>query len=124
MYCPLVGKLCPGLPSKVGVFLQRLLVQRRGQLSELGINMQWIVPGTFMMGSTPEERAWAAGSEGKGEASWYTDEGDRPRQTRIREGFWLGETEITRGQWKQFITRRKPSEAARHGFWRTRLGAW
>ncbi|MCX6908018.1 MAG: SUMF1/EgtB/PvdO family nonheme iron enzyme, partial [Verrucomicrobia bacterium] len=30
-------------------------------------------------------------------------EGEAPRKTAIKQGFWLGRTEVTLGQWKEFI---------------------
>ncbi|MFH0909554.1 MAG: SUMF1/EgtB/PvdO family nonheme iron enzyme [bacterium] len=72
-------------------------------VKNLGMLVKWIPAGTFMMGSTPEERAWAAGSEGKGQKEWFAGEGDQPRSTKVDPGFWLGQTEVTRGQWKQFM---------------------
>jgi formylglycine-generating enzyme required for sulfatase activity len=30
-------------------------------------------------------------------------EGDQPRKAAIKQGFWLGRTEVTVGQWKQFV---------------------
>jgi formylglycine-generating enzyme required for sulfatase activity len=62
-----------------------------------------IPPGEFMMGSTREEREWAAGPEGQGKPEWFTREGETPRLTRVAQGFWLGRTEVTVEQWKRFL---------------------
>jgi len=67
------------------------------------MEMVWIPPGEFLLGSTTDQRKWAAGSEGKGDLGWYDDEGEDPRRCRIERGFWLGRTEVTVGQWKRFI---------------------
>ncbi len=83
-----------------------------------GVSMElvWIPPGTFMMGSTPEEREWAAGPEGKGEARWYTDEGDSPRRVEIAQGFWMGQTTVTRGMFRRFVEEENyRTEAERDG---------
>ncbi len=56
-----------------------------------GIELVWIPPGEFMLGSTAEERAGAE------------NEGNQPRRTIIRLGFWMGRTETTVGQWKRFV---------------------
>lgn len=72
-------------------------------LDALGLTMKWIPPGTFMMGSTEAERDWAADPNGgKGEASWFTDERD-PVEVRIENGFWMGQTTITRAMFRQFV---------------------
>jgi len=63
----------------------------------------YITPGEFMMGSTKEERDWAAGPEGQGKAEFFKDEGPEPRLTRIKEAFWMGRTEVTVGQFRRFV---------------------
>jgi formylglycine-generating enzyme required for sulfatase activity len=90
--------------------LRRELEGRPGQSRwvDLGggvkLELVWIPPGEFMMGSTKEERAWAAGPEGQGgKTEWFSDEGEAPRRTRIAHGFWMGRTETTMGQWKRFV---------------------
>jgi formylglycine-generating enzyme required for sulfatase activity len=56
------------------------------------------------MGSTPEEKAWAVGPEG----GWIPGtgrekpEGD-PRPARIKQGFWMGRTEVSVGQFRRFV---------------------
>ncbi len=73
---------------------------------DVAIELVYIPPGTFMMGSTPAEREWAVGPGGRGTMG----KGDRrerfegnPRRTRIKQGFWLGRTEVTVGQWRRFV---------------------
>ncbi|MBM4080475.1 MAG: hypothetical protein FJ278_12310, partial [Planctomycetes bacterium] len=68
-----------------------------------GVTMEvvGIPPGEFLMGSTKEEQAWAA-RNGCPE-TLVKGEGEAPRKTRIKDGFWLGRTEVTVGQWKQFV---------------------
>ena len=67
------------------------------------VELVYIPPGTFMMGSTPEERAWATGIEGGATPGTTREkpEGD-PRLTRIKHGFWMGRTEVSVGQFKRF----------------------
>gem|GEM_PF-1934521 len=73
------------------------------RLDSLGLTMKWIPPGDFFLGSTQEERSWAADPDGgKGEAAWATDESD-PLEVRIAQGFWIGQTTITRGMYRQFV---------------------
>jgi formylglycine-generating enzyme required for sulfatase activity len=67
------------------------------------MELVWIPSGTCMIGSTPEEREWAVGSEGQGKEEWFKDEGDSPRSFTLKDGFWLGRTEVTVGQWKRFV---------------------
>lgn len=63
--------------------------------------MVFIPPGEFMIGSTPGERARAR-AMGAPETA-VEHEGGQPRPSQIRHGFWLGRTELTVGQWRQFI---------------------
>jgi len=95
-------------------------------LADLDLMMKWIGPGSFMMGSTPEERRWAADPEGgKGKAEWFTDE-KNPFQVGIREGFWMGQTEVTIAQWKAFIAaERYVTDAEKKGqAWSLEDGSW
>ena len=54
------------------------------------ISLVWIPPGTFLMGSKPEE-------EGHG-----LDE-EPLHEVRITKGFWLGQFEVTQSQWDLFM---------------------
>ena len=58
------------------------------------LEVVYIPPGEFMMGSTPEERAWATGIEGGATpgTSREKPEGD-PRTMRVKHGFWMARTE-------------------------------
>ncbi|MCX6907937.1 MAG: SUMF1/EgtB/PvdO family nonheme iron enzyme, partial [Verrucomicrobia bacterium] len=69
--------------------------------TSIGMELVWIPPGEFLMGSTPEERAWAV--QNGCNAQWVQHEGAAPRKTVIKQGFWLGKTEVTVGQWKLFV---------------------
>jgi formylglycine-generating enzyme required for sulfatase activity len=70
-------------------------------MTSIGMELLYIPPGEFLLGSTPEERAWA---NANGCDSKYTKlEGEQPRKAAIKQGFWLGKTEVTVGQWKQFV---------------------
>ena len=64
--------------------------------------IKWIPRGEFMLGSTPEERDWAVGPGGYADPESLRNEGKTPQPCRIAKGFWLGATEVTRGQWKVF----------------------
>ena len=65
------------------------------------MELVYIKEGEFQMGSGPEERAWAA-ANGASE-TLVKFEGDQPRKAMIRQGYWIGRTEVTVGQWKQFV---------------------
>src|SRR5690606_35352092 len=61
--------------------------------------------GDFKMGSTPEERAWATGTEGGATPGTEREsyEGENPRPMRVSDGFWMGRTEVTVGQFRRFV---------------------
>lgn len=61
----------------------------------LGLELIWVKPGTFTMGSPPEEPLR------------HKAEGPQTRVTLTR-GFWLGKTEITQAQYEA-VTGRNPS---------------
>jgi formylglycine-generating enzyme required for sulfatase activity len=70
-------------------------------ITSTGMELVWIPPGEFMMGSTSEEQRWA---DANGYALKYSkNEGEQPRKATIKQGYWLGRTEVTVGQWKQFV---------------------
>jgi len=72
------------------------------QLEPLALTMKWIPPGAFHLGSTREERDWAADPDGgKGQADWFADEPD-PVEVSVETGFWIGKTTITRGMFRRF----------------------
>ncbi len=65
-----------------------------------GIELVYILPGEYLRGSAPEEKSWAI-ARGIG-PSYVRREGPQPQKTRIDQGFWLGRTEVTVAQWRQF----------------------
>ena len=71
-----------------------------------GVDLEvvYIPPGKFMMGSTPEEKAWATGIEGGAKQGTVREEyeGDA-RPMRVDKGFWMGRTEVTLGQFRRFV---------------------
>ena len=78
-----------------------LFAQEKTMTTSTGMELVWIPPGEFMLGSTSEEKEWAIANGSY--PAWTRFEGERPRRTVIKEGFWLGRTEVTVGQWKQFV---------------------
>ncbi len=70
----------------------------------VGLELCFIPPGKFMMGSTAAEKAWATGIEGGAQPGTVREkyEGE-PRPMRVSRGFWMGRTEVTRGQFRRFV---------------------
>ena len=69
--------------------------------SGLNLTMKWCPAGTFTMGSPPSE-------DGR-----YDDE--RQHEVTLTKGFWLGETEVTQGQWKRLMNGETVVDLARKG---------
>ena len=69
----------------------------------------YLPPGEFMMGSTPEEKQWATGIEGGAQPGTTREsfEGEQPRMTRVKHGFWMGHTEVSVGQFRRFAMESK-----------------
>ncbi len=72
---------------------------------DVSLEMVYIPPGEFLMGSTPEEKAWATGIEGGATPGTVREsyEGSTPRKMRVPHGFWMGRTEVTMGQFRRFV---------------------
>ena len=68
------------------------------------LEVVYIPPGEFMMGSTLEEKLWATGIEGGAKPGTTREsfEGEQPRLTRVKDGFWMGRTEVSVGQFRRF----------------------
>ncbi len=75
--------------------------------SDIELEIVYIPPGEFYMGSTAAEKKWAVGAEGG--AAFSSGGGVReayegpPRLMRVRDGFWIGRTEVTVGQFRRFV---------------------
>jgi uncharacterized protein (TIGR02996 family) len=71
-------------------------VPRQSVILGEGIEMTftWIPPGSFLMGSPPDEAE--------------RGEGETRHQVTLAEGFWLGVTPVTQTQW-QMVMRENPS---------------
>ncbi len=71
---------------------------------DVKLEVVYIPPGEFMLGSTPEERAWATGIEGGAAPGTNREsfEGEA-RPARIKHGFWMGRTEVSVGQFRRFV---------------------
>jgi len=72
--------------------------------SDVSLEAVYIPPGDFMMGSSAEEKEWATGIEGGAQPGTVREqyEGD-PRSMQVAKGFWMGRTEVTRGQFQRFV---------------------
>jgi formylglycine-generating enzyme len=71
----------------------------------VSLEVVFVAPGEFKMGSTPEEKAWATGIEGGATPGTEREsyEGEQPRLMRVKDGFWMGRTEVSVGQFKRFV---------------------
>lgn len=74
--------------------------------NKIGMRLTWIPPGSFMMGLSDAE-AEAAYEDAKknstnAEHGWFTDAEPKHLVT-IREGFYMGQFEITQGQWQRVM---------------------
>ena len=68
--------------------------------NSIGMKLIYVKPGEFFMGSieTPAELSKKYG------ARIYAYEGEAPYQLIVMtEGFWMGQTEVTRGQFRTFV---------------------
>src|SRR3970282_445952 len=68
------------------------------------IEMVGLPAGEFIMGSAPAEKAWATGIEGGATPGTAREsyEGEQPRWMRVKDGFWMGRTEVSVGQFRRF----------------------
>lgn len=61
-----------------------------------------IPPGEAELGTTPEELAWAASLPGGRAAAGGGPGSAGARRVRVAAGVWIGRTEVTVAQWRQF----------------------
>jgi sulfatase modifying factor 1 len=84
-------------------------VQGEAKQIDLGhgvdLEVVYIPAGTFKMGSTAAEKAWATGIEGGATPGTEREsyEGTEPRSMRVHNGFWMGRTEVSVGQFRRFV---------------------
>ena len=72
--------------------------------NDVTLEVLYIPPGSFVMGSTPKEKEWATGIEGGAQPGTVREEYEgETRPMRVNEGFWMGRTEVTRGQFRRFV---------------------
>lgn len=72
--------------------------------ADVRLELVYVPAGKFLMGSTAAEKEWATGIEGGAQPGTVREkyEGE-PRPMRVRSGFWMGRTEVTRGQFQRFV---------------------
>lgn len=73
---------------------------------DTSLEIVYIPEGEFKMGSTAAEKKWAVSEEGGAQFSsggGYREayEGE-PRAMKVKDGFWMGRTEVTVGQFRKF----------------------
>ncbi len=73
---------------------------------DVALEIVFIPPGEFKMGSTAAEKEWAVGQEGgakfsSGGGAREAYEGES-RSMQVKNGFWMGRTEVTVGQFRRF----------------------
>ena len=67
-----------------------------------GMKFVWIPSGCFQMGQTTAEKQYLIKARGKEEyTKYYMDELSRHKV--CLDGFWMGQHEVTRGEFRQFI---------------------
>ena len=76
---------------------------------DISLEVVYIPPGEFLMGSTAEEKKWATGIEGGAQPGTEREsyEGEKPRLTRVKHGVWMGRTEVSVGQFRRFALESK-----------------
>ena len=74
---------------------QSPLTQQNFRIQGLDLDMIWIKPGSFMMGSPSEE-------DGRGDDETL-------HEVCLTRGFWMGKYPVTQGQWKSLMDGDNPS---------------
>lgn len=72
---------------------------RRTMRNSIGIELVYIEPGEFLMGSISRQEITSKYGGGQGD---YAHE-EPLHLVQITEGFWMGRTEVTRGQFRRFV---------------------
>lgn len=71
---------------------------------DVGLEVVYVPPGKFMMGSKQAEKDWATGIEGGAKPGTAREKFEgAPRPMQVKQGFWMGRTEVTRGQFRRFV---------------------
>lgn len=79
----------PSAPSSADVKTVKPEPGKNFAVAELGIEMIWVPPGEFQMGSPATEKDRS---------------GDEVQHTvKLTKGYWLGKSEVTQGQWGRLM---------------------
>jgi formylglycine-generating enzyme len=90
----------PSLPASSGSILDQGAVGKAIQVKLPGdvlMKFSFCPPGSFMMGSPKSEA--------------YRSDAEDQVQVRISKGFWMAQTEVTQGQWKAMMGKKRGVEA-------------
>ena len=101
----LILLLCLALSTKHTLAASALPTMPTGpektMTTSTGIELVWIPPGEFLLGGGPQDQPQTKAS--RLAAARDKRETGPANKATIRQGFWIGKTEITVGQWKQFV---------------------
>ena len=81
----------------------------------LGMSFVFIPPGEFRMGTSLDEAETIAWEMESPDASKFLDEAP-VHKVVISQGFWLGRTEVTQGQWHEVMETRPETAYSVIGF--------
>ena len=73
----------------------------------LGMDLVWVPPGEFMMGSSDAQvdAAWTECKKYYAQCSRHGFAAEQPRHlVTIKNGFWMGKFEVTRAQWRAVMS--------------------
>lgn len=99
-----IDRLIPrsGLLESLRVQLESLEVTGKPKRNQEGMEMIWVKPGDFLMGSTQEEL--------KRFKLKKSDE--TQHKVVLTRGFWLAKTELTQAQWQSVMGKNEPTYAS------------
>jgi formylglycine-generating enzyme required for sulfatase activity len=101
------------------VIASREIPPAKEYTNSLGMKLVYIPPGKFTMGSSQEEidAALKLVAKGSWEEGCIKSEGPQ-HEVQITQGFYFGETEVTFGQFRQFVEEAKYNVGGGGGLWK------
>ena len=96
-------ELTPVIQQETGVYTST--TNTPGQVwkdSVSGMKFVWVPKGCFQMGQTIAEKQYLIKARGKEKYTKYYER-ELPRHKVCLDGFWMGQHEVTRGEFRQFI---------------------
>ncbi len=82
------------------------LTESATRKNSIGLELVYIPPGEFMMGSTEEDIAEslyiAKKDSNDARRDWFSNE-TPPHRVTIKEGFWMGKFEVTQAEWQAVV---------------------